>query len=84
MNLCLTPPGMNRLRKHEVRYFPRSFKFRRKRSVIFMSHFKLGETKPPSQEHIIGKVMTGDASLTRGEGFAMGTIPVMQCFVLRE
>ncbi|KAF8547670.1 POP1-domain-containing protein [Imleria badia] len=44
---------------------------------------ELGEIKPP-QEHIIGYVTTGDASLARGEGFAIGAIPVVQYFVLRK
>ena len=33
---------------------------------------------------IIGYVTTGDVSLSRGEGFAIGAIPVVQYFALRK
>ncbi|KAI9566167.1 ribonucleases P/MRP protein subunit POP1-domain-containing protein [Boletus coccyginus] len=44
---------------------------------------ELGEIKP-LQTDIIGYVTTGDASLLRGEGFAIGAIPVVQYFALRK
>jgi len=44
---------------------------------------ELGEIKPP-QVDIIGYVTTGDVSLSRGEGFAIGAIPVVQYFALRK
>ncbi|KAG6379369.1 ribonucleases P/MRP protein subunit POP1-domain-containing protein [Boletus reticuloceps] len=45
--------------------------------------YELGEIKP-AQTDIIGYVTTGDVSLLRGEGFAIGAIPVMQYFALRK
>ncbi|KAG8214891.1 hypothetical protein J3R82DRAFT_10062 [Butyriboletus roseoflavus] len=44
---------------------------------------ELGEIKPP-QTTIIGYVTTGDVSLSRGEGFAIGAIPVVQYLALRK
>ncbi|KAF8120269.1 ribonucleases P/MRP protein subunit POP1-domain-containing protein [Boletus edulis] len=47
------------------------------------NEYELGEIKP-AQTDIIGYVTTGDVSLLRGEGFAIGAIPVMQYFALRK
>ncbi|KAH0832348.1 hypothetical protein J3R83DRAFT_13364 [Lanmaoa asiatica] len=44
---------------------------------------ELGDIKPP-QTSIIGYVTTGDASLSRGEGFAIGAIPLVQYLALRK
>ncbi|KIK93095.1 hypothetical protein PAXRUDRAFT_829342 [Paxillus rubicundulus Ve08.2h10] len=43
----------------------------------------LGEIKPV-QADIIGYVTSGDVSLSRGEGFAIGAIPVMPYLALRK
>ncbi|KIJ57486.1 hypothetical protein HYDPIDRAFT_120576 [Hydnomerulius pinastri MD-312] len=43
----------------------------------------LGEIKP-AQEDVVGYVTTGDVSLTRGEGFAIGAIPLVQYLALRK
>ncbi|KAI5991699.1 ribonucleases P/MRP protein subunit POP1-domain-containing protein [Pisolithus orientalis] len=43
----------------------------------------LGDIRP-AQEDIIGYVTTGDASLSRGEGFALGAISVVQYLTLRR
>ncbi|KAG9308789.1 hypothetical protein JVU11DRAFT_11414 [Chiua virens] len=47
------------------------------------NEIELAEIRPP-QSDIIGYVTTGDVSLARGEGFAIGSIPVMQCLALRK
>ncbi|KAG6333871.1 hypothetical protein ID866_5214 [Astraeus odoratus] len=44
---------------------------------------ELAEMKP-AQEDIVGYVTTGDVSLARGEGFALGAIPVVQYIALRK
>ena len=38
----------------------------------------------PSQESIIGYVTAGNFSLSRGEGFVIGAIPVARLFELNE
>ena len=48
-----------------------------------MSCFELGDIKS-SQTDVIGYVTTGDASLLRGEGLAIGAIPVVQYLALRK
>ncbi|KAH7885023.1 ribonucleases P/MRP protein subunit POP1-domain-containing protein [Phlebopus sp. FC_14] len=47
------------------------------------NEYELGDVKA-SQEDIVGYVTTGDISLLRGEGFAIGAIPVVQYFALRK
>jgi len=44
---------------------------------------QLAEIKA-EQEDIIGYVTTGDLSLSRGDGFALGAIPVVQYVALRK
>ncbi|KIJ61144.1 hypothetical protein HYDPIDRAFT_97259 [Hydnomerulius pinastri MD-312] len=48
-----------------------------------LSEHDLGEIKP-AQEDVVGYVTTGDVSLVRGEGFAIGAIPLMQYLALRK
>ncbi|KAI6041590.1 ribonucleases P/MRP protein subunit POP1-domain-containing protein [Pisolithus marmoratus] len=44
---------------------------------------ELGDMRP-AQEDIIGYITTGDVSLSRGEGFALGAISVVQYLMLRK
>ncbi|KAL4075123.1 hypothetical protein V8B97DRAFT_1944546 [Scleroderma yunnanense] len=44
----------------------------------------LGDADEPTEHEIIGYVTTDDLSLSRGEGFALGAIPVVQYVALRR
>ena len=51
--------------------------------TFVLDTIQLAEVKA-EQEDIIGYVTTGDLSLSRGEGFALGAIPVVQYVALRK